>query len=236
MLAETVAETVDLVVNNATLFRVLGTLVGAGAATAGAAFAIPTIADRLQPPPQQNSLSDYLPFLRLMPDGQTLACINNTWAQVLEVGGAELSLAAFTDGAGLGRLDLFHARKIMLDDAFKNGIDELRFFQIKSPRLIDPPPKHPIEILDKVQHAWNTRFERIYQMRTYALMSVTAKTFEEAAEKFDKAVSFFKNTMNLYSVSVLQETSKRPARPEDLARSPLAVLARLCSPISHPTP
>ena len=236
MLAETVAETVDLVVNNATLFRVLGTLVGAGAATAGAAFAIPTIADRLQPPPQQNSLSDYLPFLRLMPDGQTLACINNTWAQVLEVGGAELSLAAFTDGAGLGRLDLFNARKIMLDDAFKNGIDELRFFQIKSPRLIDPPPKHPIEILDKVQHAWNTRFERIYQMRTYALMSVTAKTFEEAAEKFDKAVSFFKNTMNLYSVSVLQETSKRPARPEDLARSPLAVLARLCSPISHPTP
>ena len=71
MLSDSVAETINLVVNNAGLFKILGTLLGAGAAVAGAAFAIPSIADRLQPPPQQNSLADFLPFLRLMPDGKT---------------------------------------------------------------------------------------------------------------------------------------------------------------------
>ena len=236
MLSDSVAETINLVVNNAGLFKILGTLLGAGAAVAGAAFAIPSIADRLQPPPQQNSLADFLPFLRLMPDGKTIACINDTWAQVVEIGGAELSLAAYTDGAGLGRLDLFHARKITLDDAFKNGVDEMRFFQLKSPRQIEAPPKHPIPLLDKVQTAWNSRFDRIFQLRTYALISLTAKNYEEAGQKFEKAIGFFRNTMSLYSVTVLQEPTRRAATPYELERGPLAFLARLCSPISHPTP
>jgi type IV secretion system protein VirB4 len=233
-----IEETIDLVLNNELLFNVAATLLGGAAAAAGGAFAIPSFVDRLQPPPIQSRLCDFLPFIKMMPDGKTIACLNNKWVRVIGIVGAELVLAPYQDTTGRGRAELFFKRKFMLDDLFKNEVDELRLFQVKSQHPVAPLPPNPIKVLDEVQTTWTGRFKSIFRMRTFLVVSVKAGDFDAANEKLDKACGFICNALADYSPRVLQEPAPgaTPNYTPDPADLPLAALGALASPVSHPTP
>jgi type IV secretion system protein VirB4 len=230
-----IEETIDLVVNNNLYFNIIGAAVGSVGAAAAASFAIPTIADLLQPLPIQDRFADFLPYISMLPDGKTISCIHNVYMQVIEIDGTELNLAAEVSEIGQSRADLFLARKYMLDEIHKYGIDELRLFQLKYKQKLDQPPHNSIPVLDTVNQLWANNFKNTYKLRTYMFVSTKTKSPEQAQERLEKATQFIKTSLRSYNPEILSEPLDGALIVEPEKR-PLAVIAKIVSPIGQPKP
>ena len=230
-----IEETVSFVVDNYFWFNLLGLLIGAVACIAAATVVFPSIVDHLQPPSRMDKFSDYLPYERMLPDGKTIECSGNTYIRILEIKGAELNLAGSNAENGVGRAELFFARKYMLDEIHKHGVSELKFFQIKAQKDIEAPPKNKINVIQNITNLWMSEFKAVFQLRTYLIVSIRTKNTEDLEERFDKAVNFIKNSLTRYDPIELYEpiNAKQVVSPE---RRPLAVLGQLASPIGRPKP
>jgi type IV secretion system protein VirB4 len=205
--------------------KFIATGIGAVGAAAAMGFAIPSIVDWMRPFPRQDTIADFLPFERMLPNRRHIACAGGRYLTILKIGGAEMTLATFDR-----RADLFLQRKAMLDEAQKQSIQEIRFITIKRKTPIRVENTHVHPVLKSITDRWNKEFTETYSLAHYAMIVIAAPNDDDAAEQLRRSEDFFLQRMSDYECSVLEED---PSSPAD---GPLAVIAQFVSPITRPTP
>lgn len=214
--------------------RVAAVTVGASALAAAVATMVPSVVDRILPPPRQDALFTYLNLERVMPDRKTVKCKDGTWFRTIMMNGADITLAS--DQA---RTDLFNARKIFVDELERYGIQNVKFFHMKERIDLKRKLRPKQGNVRAVDDAWEKTFPNAYALRHFAVISVKAKTYEEACGLLDQAETFGLSQLSYFKAKVLEEPSDGipdPTREPGTPIGPLAPLARAISPISRPNP
>mgnify|MGYP001627187297 CR=1 FL=1 len=214
--------------------RVAAATIGATALAASVATMIPYVVDKILPPPRQDALFNYLNLERVMPDRKTVKCKDGTWFRTISMTGADITLAS--DQA---REDLFNARKTFVDELERYGILNVKFFHMKERIDLKRDLKPRQENAKKVDEIWETTFPNAYALRHFAVISVKAKTYEEACGLLDQAETFGLSQLSSFKAKVLEEPEDGiPGFDLDAGAplGPLAPLARSISPLTRPNP
>ncbi len=204
--------------------EVMVAIIGFISAAAFAGFWATKLGYFVLPQPRESRVSDFLPFNKILSDGMTIRCYNNSLARVFRVEG--LDLAFVTDEKVMSMLE---ARKAWID-----GLSDLRV----TCRVITLRERIPLEaesgdfgnpLLKQISAVWHENLDRVFSNKHYIVLSVADR--EEALKDLNYASQALIATLNEYGVTALYESEGSPA--ED---SPLSVYARLCSPITRPQP
>lgn len=204
--------------------EVMVAIIGFISAAAFAGFWATKLGYFVLPQPRESRVSDFLPFNKILSDGMTIRCYNNSLARVFRVEG--LDLAFVTDEKVMSMLE---ARKAWID-----GLSDLRV----TCRVITLRERIPLEaesgdfgnpLLKQISAVWHENLDRVFSNKHYIVLSVADR--EEALKDLNYASQALIATLNEYGVTALYESEGSPA--ED---SPLSVYAKLCSPITRPQP
>lgn len=204
--------------------EVMVAIIGFISAAAFAGFWATKLGYFVLPQPRESRVSDFLPFNKILSDGMTIRCYNNSLARVFRVEG--LDLAFVTDEKVMSMLE---ARKAWID-----GLSDLRV----TCRVITLRERIPLEaesgdfgnpLLKQISAVWHENLDRVFSNKHYIVLSVADR--EEALKDLNYASQALIATLNEYGVMALYESEGSPA--ED---SPLSVYAKLCSPITRPQP
>lgn len=176
------------------------------------------------PQPRESRVSDFLPFQKLMSDGVTIQCRNNSYARVFRLEGVDLASAT--------------AEKVYsMMEARKSWIDDMSNMQIIC-RVITTRDRISLEsekrefnnpLLEKISEIWFNNMDRVYSNKHYIILSVIDR--KDALKDLNYASQSLISTLGEYGVSPMYETDT--SAPED---SPFYLFAHLCSPISKITP
>lgn len=218
-------ETISMLLTYETSLRTIATILGIGGAVTGTAFLIPSIIDKIRPLSKQDRLSDYLPFISILPNGSHIKCVNNRYISIVEIKGAEITMASFEE-----RVQKYYERKLLLDQIEKTSVEDIRFISFKERHKIDPNVKQENPVLGKITNDWNSSFTNIYKTRHYAVITVKESNDDTASNLLHTIEEQVVRTLSSYKCRVLSEN---PGSPEN---GPMAMLANLISPISKPTP
>lgn len=218
-------EAVDFLLTHQTALRTIATVLGIGGAAASAAFIVPSIVDRIRPLAQQDSLADYLPFIGMLDNGSHIKCVNGRYISIIEISGAELSLTSFED-----RIDKYNERKMLLDNAEKTSVEDIRFLTIKEKTPLSLNVSQDNRVLQNISNEWNKSFSHVYNIRHYAIIVVKETSDEDAESALHVAEEHIIRSLSSYRCRVMTETRGAPGT------GPLAILARIASPLSKPTP
>jgi type IV secretion/conjugal transfer VirB4 family ATPase len=198
----------------------------AGIGVGGMAFvglSIPGVARLVLPPPQETRLADVLPFDRVLPDGKTIICRDGSWVQCLEMRGLDDTFFNAKE-----RENLMYARKDWID-VLSDGGAVVRSITIREQVDMTPRTHHDNPVLREISRRWNGSFRQAYRNRQFIVISVHTKG-RSGEQKLKQAVATTKTILHKYGPRELSQ------HDEDLDKRPLALWARLTSPISQPHP
>lgn len=204
--------------------EVIVAVIGFVSAASFAGFWATRFGHLVLPQPRESRVSDFLPFNKLMADGITIRCYNGSFARVFKVEGVDLSFV--TDEKNLSMME---ARKSWID-----GMSDLQIVC----RVITLRERIAMEedvgnfnnpLLEQISNTWRNTLDRVYANRHYIVLSVAERP--EALKDLNYASQALLATLNDYGVKPMYETEDSPA-----ADSPLAVFAKICSPITQPSP
>ena len=176
------------------------------------------------PHPRESRVSDFLPFNKIMADGITIRCYNGSYARVFKVDGVDLSFVT-------------EEKVLSMMEARKSWIDNMADLQIIC-RVITLRNKVPVEgdegdfgceLLSTISSIWNEGMDRVFINEHYVVISVADRT--DALKDLNYASQTLLAILNDYGVKPMVENQDSPAN-----LSPLAVFARICSPITKPIP
>ena len=176
------------------------------------------------PQPRESRVSDFLPFRKLMSDGVTIQCRNNSYARVFQLEGIDLSAA--TDEKVYSMME---ARKSWIDDMANMQII-CRVMTTRERASLDEEKRdfgNPL--LDTVSQIWFENMNRVYTNKHYIILSVIDR--KDALKDLNYASQSLLSTLGEYSISPMYETDTSP-----MEISPFYLFAQLCSPISRPRP
>ena len=176
------------------------------------------------PQPRESRVSDFLPFQKLMSDGVTIQCRNNSYARVFQLEGVDLSAA--TDEKVYSMME---ARKAWIDDMANMQIICRVLTTRERASLEDEKRDFGIPLLDTISQIWFANMSRVYTNKHYIILSVIDR--KDALKDLNYASQSLLSTLGEYSVSPMYETDTSPV--ED---SPFYLFAQLCSPVSRPRP
>ena len=199
--------------------EVIVALIGIISAAAFAVLLSTRFGGWVLPQPRESRVSE-----KLMSDGVTIQCSNNSYARVFRLEGVDLSSAT--------------AEKVYsMMEARKSWIDDMANMQIVC-RVITVRDRISLEkekrdfnnaLLDTISQIWFQNMSRVYSNRHYVIMSVIDR--KDALKDLNYASQSLISTLGEYNVSPMYETEESSA--ED---SPFYLFAQLCSPISKPLP
>ena len=204
--------------------EVIVAVIGFVSAASFAGFWATRFGHLVLPQPRESRVADFLPFNKLMADGITIRCYNGSFARVFKVEGVDLSFV--TDEKNLSMME---ARKSWID-----GMSDLQIVC----RVITLRERIAMEedvgnfnnpLLEQISNTWRNTLDRVYANRHYIVLSVADRP--EALKDLNYASQALLATLNDYGVKPMYETEDSPA-----ADSPLAVFAKICSPITQPAP
>lgn len=204
--------------------EVLVAVIGFISAAAFAGFWATKFGHLVLPQPSESRVSDFLPFNKLMSDGITIKCYNGSMARVFKVEGIDLSFVT-------------EEKVFSMYEARKSWIDGMSDLQVVC-RVITLRDRIPLEedagdfgnqILEQVSQTWAQNLDRVYSNNHYIVLSVPDRP--DALKDLNYASQALLATLNDYGVKTLYETEDSPS-----ADSPLSIYARICSPISKPSP
>lgn len=215
----------DLMGVSNTALRVGALAATAVAAAAAASTLIPSVLDRLMPPPTQDRLGDYLLYDRMV-NPSLIAMSDGRYCSVLDITGAELTLCKDDDHEAL-----YERRKHLLDDLQKYpAVEQINVFQIKERSPIRQSANHRNRFLREVAEQWNTNFEHTYRLRHIMVVFLKAPNDEEAIDRMANATRFITDMLDDYGCRIMAED---PDAPEN---GPLAAIASVLSPVTKPAP
>lgn len=195
---------------------------------------IPSWVDRVMPPPRQDSLYDFLPFREVCQDLKTVRCDANRWLRVIELKGADITLADEDK-----RDRLYDARKRAVDELERHGIDHVKFYTVKE-RMELTRSLHPRQpLIRTVCDEWEETFPTAYRLRHYLMFVVKQKTYADACGDLDPAENYLVSTLGDYGARVMVEPRRADLDPEsggERASGPLRAIAHVISPLSRPDP
>ena len=176
------------------------------------------------PQPSESRVSDFLPFQKLLSDGVTIQCRNNSYARVFRLDGIDLSSAT-----GEKVYSMMEARKSWLDD-MSNMQVICRVITTRN-RISLENEKRDFNnpLLSYISELWFENMNRVYANKHYVILSVIDR--KDALKDLNYASQSLISTMGEYGVEPMYETQN--SKPED---SPFYLFAQLCSPISHILP
>ena len=204
--------------------EVLVAVIGFISAAAFAGFWATKFGHSILPQPRESRVSDFLPFNELLSDGITIKCYNGSLARVFKVEGVDLSFV--TDEEVLS-----------MHEARKSWIDGMSDLQIIS-RVITLRDRIELDeaqgdfgnvLLEQISDIWKSSLSRVYSNSHYIVVSV--KDRSGSLKDLNYASQALLATLSSYGVKTLYETEDSLA-----SDSPLSVYAKICSPISKPTP
>ena len=205
-------------------FEVLVAAIGFISAAAFAGFWVTKFGHFILPQPRESRVSDFLPFKKLLSDGITISCYNNSLSRVFKVEGIDLSFVS--------------AEKVMsMLEARKSWIDGMSDLQVTC-RIITLRERTSLEeddgdfglkLLSDISNTWSSSLDRVYSNNHYIVLSVIDR--KEALKDLNYASQALLATLSEYGVKPLFETADSSAQD-----SPLSVYAKICSPISKPLP
>ena len=176
------------------------------------------------PQPRESRVSDFLPFNKMLSDGITIKCYNNSLVRVFRVEGIDLAFA--------------NEEKVMsMLEARKSWIDGMSDMQVTC-RVITLRERIPLEedvgdfgnqLLEQISQVWAHNIDRVFSNSHYIILSVPDRT--DALKDLNYASQALLATLNDYGIKTMYETPDSPATD-----SPLYVFSRICSPISKPEP
>ena len=176
------------------------------------------------PQPRESRVSDFLPFQKLMSDGVTILCRNNSYARVFRLDGVDLAAAT-------------PEKVYSMMSARKSWIDDMANMQVIC-RVITTRDRVSLEaekrdfgnkLLETVSEVWFQNMNHVYSNKHYIVLSVIDR--KDALKDLNYASQSLISTLGEYGVSPMYETDT--SRNED---SPFYLFAKLCSPVSKPTP
>lgn len=173
------------------------------------------------PQPSESRVSDFLPFQKLLSDGVTIQCRNNSYARVFRLEGVDLSSAT-----GEKVYSMMEARKSWIDD-MSNMQVVCRVITVRN-RISLENEKRDFNnpLLEHISELWFENMNRVYANKHYVIMSVIDR--KDALKDLNYASQSLISTLGEYGVEPMYETEN--SKPED---SPFYLFAQLCSPISH---
>ena len=176
------------------------------------------------PQPRESRVSDFLPFNKMLSDGITIKCYNNSLVRVFKVEGVDLAFAN-------------EEKVLSMHEARKSWIDGMSDLQVTC-RVITLRERIPLEedagdfgnqLLEQVSQVWAHNIDRVFSNTHYIILSVPDR--QDALKDLNYASQALLATLNDYGVKTMYETPDSPATD-----SPLYVFSRICSPISKPMP
>ncbi len=176
------------------------------------------------PHPTESRVSDFMPFEKLLSDGMTIRCYNGSLARVFRINGVDLNFASSEKVASM-----MEARKAWID-----GMSDLQI----TCRVITVRERVPLEdnvknfnnpLLEKISEVWEENVDRVFFNTHYVVLSVPDR--REALKDLNYASQALTATLSEYGVEPLAETDGSSA-----ADSPFSVYAKLCSPVTKPSP
>lgn len=196
-------------------------LVGAGGI---AAVVVPPIARRILPQPLETRLADFLPFDRILPDGQTVVCRDGTQCRMIAVSGIDQTFLHDQEA-----VSLYHARKNLLDSLNDTGVT-LRIFTLREPISVETQEDYPNRHAQTIARRWNSNFEIAYRTRSVLVLSVKPGKDEN---RLDEAVGIVESALQQYRPVLLTQNPKTSPGADLTIGS---FLGRLVSPLSQPRP
>lgn len=176
------------------------------------------------PQPRESRVSDFLPFMKLMSDGVTILCSNNSYARVFRLEGVDLAAAT-------------PEKVFSMMMARKSWIDDMANMQVVC-RVITTRDRVELEserrefnnpLLETISEIWFRNMNRIYSNKHYVVLSVIDR--KDALKDLNYASQSLISTLSDYGVSPMYETENSAATD-----SPFYLFAQLCSPVSKPQP
>ena len=176
------------------------------------------------PQPSESRVSDFLPFQKLLSDGVTIQCRNNSYARVFRLEGVDLSSAT-----GEKVYSMMEARKSWIDD-MSNMQVVCRVITVRNRiSLEDEKRDFNNPLLEHISELWFENMNRVYANKHYVIMSVIDR--KDALKDLNYASQSLISTLGEYGVEPMYETEN--SKPED---SPFYLFSQLCSPISKILP
>lgn len=198
--------------------------IGFVSACAFAGFWATKIGHFFLPQPRESRVSDFLPFSKILADGITIACYNGSLARVFKVEGVDLSFVTEQKA-----MSMHEARKSWIDGMADLRID-CRVITIRDRiALLDSQSDFNNELLENISDTWKDTLDRVYSNSHYIIISVADR--KDALKDLNYASQSLLATLSEYGLKTLYESPDSPAE-----YSPMAVFAKLCSPISKPEP
>ena len=176
------------------------------------------------PQPRESRVSDFLPFQKLMSDGVTIQCRNNSYARVFRLEGTDLASATLEQA-----YSMMSARKSWVDDMANLQII-CRVITTRDHTSLESEKKdfnNPI--LETVSNIWFDNMNRVYENKHYIILSVIDR--KDALKDLNYASQSLISTLGDYGVHPMYETDT--CSPME---SPFYLFSHLCSPVSLPTP
>ncbi len=214
----------DIFVEGLSNVEVFVAFIGFISAASFAGFWATKFGHFILPQPRESRVSDFLPFNKMLSDGITIKCYNNSLVRVFRVEGIDLAFA--------------NEEKVMsMLEARKSWIDGMSDMQVTC-RVITLRERIPLEedvgdfgnqLLEQVSQVWAHNIDRVFSNSHYIILSVPDRT--DALKDLNYASQALLATLNDYGIKTMYETPDSPATD-----SPLYVFSRICSPISKPEP
>lgn len=209
--------------NTSALTMAMGTLgIGVGA-LAFAGLSVPAVSQLVLPTPRESRLAHVLPFDKVLPDGKTIQCKDGMLVQCLEMRGLDDTFFNAKE-----RENLMLARKDWIDILSDTGA-EVRSITIREQVDMMPKVHHEDPVLRELSRRWNSSFKQAYRNRQIIVVAVPGKQ-RNAQQKLNQAVTTTKTILHKYGG---RELTQHDPDPE---KRPLALWARLASPITQPMP
>ena len=214
----------SLFVRGLSNFEVIVALIGILSAASFAVLLSTKFGNWVLPQPRESRVSDFLPFQKIMSDGVTIQCRNNSYARVFRLDGVDLSSAT-----GEKIYSMMEARKSWLDDLSNMQVIARVITTREHDTLEHEKREFNNPILETVSQIWYNQMNRIYTNRHYIVLSVIDR--KDALKDLNYASQSLMSTLGEYGVSPMYETEGSSP-----LESPFYLFARLCSPITLPTP
>lgn len=208
------------------LLRGIAAGAGAVALSLTSAFVVPKIVDLLLPSPTHDSLWQFLSLEKLLADGKTIAFKNHHYARVIDLRGADIALASPDQKIGF-----FEARKRMIDELERCGLQQVKFLHIKDRVTLQRHlrPHHPL--LETIDKTWEATAPQAYNLTHAIILIAKSKKEADALATLEAAETIVIATMAPFGPKIMIEPIGN-----DAGDSPLKPLARVLSPVSKPSP
>lgn len=213
----------SIFVQSLTAGEVILGIIGVIAAAAFAGMLATKIGELILPRPHETQVSDFLPFERLKDDGATIECHDGTLLRVFSIKGVDLALVP-------------PETRALMQDARKSFIDSMadlnvtvRIVTIRELIPLGDEVRHENVLLGRIAERWNDNLSRVFRNRHYVVLSV--KERKNHQRDLNQAVQALMAVLDPFEPVSLFE-----GKENDLANSPFALFARLCSPVTAPLP